>query len=837
VLVLSVAGFATAALARSSAAGPAVSTVITATAPAVTVPHQTCKDVLQFGVLEVFGGTATNPQPTLCPTGSKGAYKATAGFEVNGIVLTNAVVSSFPSGTFVFNPANVSVNIDGQAIINSIAKGPLATFIAHNVPAMTWNVPAASGTYPQNGQVKDLSSGFTKGKVGGFQISGDLTLSLTLAQAPGGTQIYGFELGLTATLPSIFTKTGGASVSASVLVRAANENPNGSANSVGLRLAGAQIVIGTPPAGSGFPVDSLTAGQGIRLGPVQVKYFCLSYTGIVGGTPGCSSSLSPSLSTLLGTSQACNTGTGDSWDGQIEIAIPSGGSPLQIDAVGGTRAGHFSYAAADVSGLNIPIYPAVALNELGFGVCLIASGPPTGGGLKLDGQIGLKVSDVIDGTIALHYRTTKNAVLSGLMDSVTSSPFDSLPTTWYFDATGMLSVAGASLGGAEVYIDHNAIGVTGQFQGSWTASGNVGTFLSGSATANINAAVSGHVSLTNNAFNIFANVSASASGAFNANLALGSISASASAAGNGTLAMSDFGFGACLNLSGSASGSVSIGHYVGWPYYGYVTFGSASVSANFSFDFGVADGFVPQNSPNVPVGYQHGWHLFWGACDTAAYQDVNLTGHVLTALQLDGVTASPDRIPLPVAKGQRGQVISVIGKDGPPKITITAPNGEKLSTPKEPKGKPAVSPHMIMFVNTASNQTFIVLGKPPAGTYEIALEPGSTPIVAVHRADVLPKPRVTARITSGNGRTRFLHYSITQIPGQSVQFFEQGSLDRGPGGGFGALGPVRGVTERTGVIRFSSARGPRGERAIRALVSENGLPRAEFTVATYSAPQ
>ncbi|HEY8644453.1 MAG TPA: hypothetical protein VIL77_01085 [Gaiellaceae bacterium] len=73
------------------------------------------------------------------------------------------------------------------------------------------------------------------------------------------------------------------------------------------------------------------------------------------------------------------------------------------------------------------------------------------------------------------------------------------------------------------------------------------------------------------------------------------------------------------------------------------------------------------------------------------------------------------------------------------------------------------------------------------------------------------------------------------LRGQSVQFFEVGPVEKG-GGGFAAIGPVQGVTKRSGVIRFTSADGLRGQRTIRALISENGLPRTELAVAIYTAP-
>lgn len=795
--------------------------------------------MLQFGLVEVFGGTASNPQPTLCPNGA-GGYVPTGGVELNGIVLSAGLV-----GTLVLTPSGNggTVAIDGQKIINSVAKGPAATTLATlTQSSLTLTVQPDNGAVNQN-QQQPLATQSGSGSVGGFAIDGSVTLSLTLSQASNGTKVYGTALGLTVKLPSIFHKTNGTAAEGTVVVSAANENPDGTPNSTGLRLAGAQIVIGTAPAGSGLPAGT----GGVWLGPVKLTYLCLSYTGIVGGVPSCAST-NPSNSSatfvdLLQASQNCSPPPlGDSWDGQLEIKLPGIGSGLQIDAVAGTLAGKFHYAAAYVGGLSVPLYPSVTMDQIGFGVCLIPSTAPWGGGFKLDGLIGLKIANVLGGSILLEYQTTKNKVLSGKVNHVVpgTPPFDAQKTKWYVDAKGTLTLAasGALIGNAEIYVDPNAIGVTGMFGGTWTASGSVGS-LSGSAAATIAAAVSGQVSLTNNAFNFFSYVNASASGTFSvATSLLGfgvNLSASASAAGNGTLAISDYGFGACLNLSGNASGTATVSHYVGW---GYTASVSGSVSANFAFSLGVADGFVSQTTPNVPAGYQSGWHFFWGACDVARYEDVNLAGHYLAGRQtsLRGSAKAPTRtIPLTIAKGQRGQLVSVIGKNGPPQITITAPNGEKLATPQEAKGRPAISPHMIVFVNTASHQTFIVLGKPPAGTYEITVKPGSTPIVAVRRAGILPEPQVSAQITAGSGRSRFLHYSIRPHPGQSVQFFEQGPVEKG-GGGFAALGPVQGVTKRGGVMRFDSADGLRGPRTIRALISENGLPRTELTVATYQAP-
>jgi len=837
VVVLAVTGLAMGSLAQSSPTGSAVTPRATLTAgtvpngpigvsPNPTVPKlptPTCVSVLQLGMLEVFGGTASNPQATLCTHDNFMTYtpKTSAGVEINGIVLPASVV-----GSLVFTPSSTSttggtVAIDPHAIINSVAKGSANTLTPLLQPSLTLTVPADNGsTAPQSSSPGKVLSSSDSGSIGGLAISGTLTLILTESVSTAGNRIYGTTLKLTVTLPSIFsTSTGG---TGTVVLSAANENADGSPNTTGLTLAGAEIVIGTPPS-SDLPTETTTGG--VRLGPVQLTYLCLSYTGIA-GTPNCkpdsASSTCPTTlsafeaetdtSGFVACSQSCpgDTAAGNSWDGQLEMKLPSAGTAgLQLDGVFGTRDGKFSYAAALLSGLSIPIYPAIDLTDIGFGVCVTPNIPPTGGALQLTGLIGGTVADLIDGKILLTYQATKNPVLSGVIDGVDvpHGPFDPNPTKWYFDAKGALAVANTpvSLGGAELYIDQHVIGLTGTFGANFSASGS-NWCCSGSAAAAINAAVSAKISTVNSAFNIYANVNASASG----QLSIGSVfSGSASATGNGTLAASDFGFSACLNVAGSVHWSVTDPYWPNW---------SIDYSKNFQLSLGASDGWAPSSYTVLPAGYQHGWSLFWGSCSVEPYQDVNLVGDPTFT----------------VPKGQLGQLVSFIGQDGPPNLTITAPNGEKLATPREAKGKPAVSPHMIMFVNAASDQTFVLLGKPPAGTYRVALEPGSTPIVEVRRADVLPKPEVSGHITAGSGRTRLLHYSIVPIPGQSVQFFEQGPVAHR--GTFATIGPLQGVTERKGVIGFSSANGPREMRTIVAVVSEDGRPRTDLKIATYQAP-
>lgn len=223
--------------------------------------------------------------------------------------------------------------------------------------------------------------------------------------------------------------------------------------------------------------------------------------------------------------------------------------------------------------------------------------------------------------------------------------------------------------------------------------------------------------------------------------------------------------------------------------------------------------------PKVTVSAGFGYH--WGGspevfadlggCDVGPYA---VSAGARAAQLGAGVT---------VKAGLPQENIVVQGTAGAPQITVTGPGGETVfSTP----GGLARSAHMVVFSNAAANRTYVLVGKPPAGRYEIAAQPGSPPIAAIRHADGLPAPSVSARL-GGKRDARTLRYAVKPIAGQKVRFLERA-------GGVGAdLGEAKG---RAGTLRFAPADGPKGKRQIVALVEQDGAPRREIVVASYTAP-
>jgi hypothetical protein len=133
---------------------------------------------------------------------------------------------------------------------------------------------------------------------------------------------------------------------------------------------------------------------------------------------------------------------------------------------------------------------------------------------------------------------------------------------------------------------------------------------------------------------------------------------------------------------------------------------------------------------------------------------------------------------------------------------------------------------MIVLPNEQAKATLVMIGKPVAGKYTLTPVNGSSPIAKVAHANGLPDPAVTGKV-GGKGYARELSYTIKPISGQTVRFLERSA-------GAGAdLGKAKGTK---GTLKFTPVDGPKGTRQIVADVTQNGLPRRQIVVASYTAP-
>jgi hypothetical protein len=173
-------------------------------------------------------------------------------------------------------------------------------------------------------------------------------------------------------------------------------------------------------------------------------------------------------------------------------------------------------------------------------------------------------------------------------------------------------------------------------------------------------------------------------------------------------------------------------------------------------------------------------------------------------------------------KGLPVATVAIRGEGGAaPKVTLEGPKGERVVTPAEPDGR-VLDERFLLFQNQDDDTTYVGINRPSAGAWRVTGEG----IREVQVGQGLPQPSVKARV-GGRGHSRTLTYSVKRIDGQRVHFEEIG---RGVGR---RIGTAKG---KRGTLRFSPGDGPRGKRRIVALVEQDGGPRENVDVASYTAP-
>jgi hypothetical protein len=237
------------------------------------------------------------------------------------------------------------------------------------------------------------------------------------------------------------------------------------------------------------------------------------------------------------------------------------------------------------------------------------------------------------------------------------------------------------------------------------------------------------------------------------------------------------------------------------------------------FGFTVSGGAGIRWNPSLllgPASIIANLHLFVG-CDLSDYETV------VSPAAADAGGAGPHSFT--VAPGQRSLVLAVQGLGKAPLVTLRGPGGTAVDITGASvftRTKTAIAVRQ-----DSQATTFFIVAHPAAGRWSVVPGAGSVPIVKLQRAQVLPQPKITAHVT-GTGSRRTLTYSVAPIAGQVVHFVEEDTRGGQP------LATVKGGGHGHRQFTVSTAHGPR--RTIVAEVDQNGLPRTNLTVATFSAP-
>lgn len=214
--------------------------------------------------------------------------------------------------------------------------------------------------------------------------------------------------------------------------------------------------------------------------------------------------------------------------------------------------------------------------------------------------------------------------------------------------------------------------------------------------------------------------------------------------------------------------------------------------------------FIPSNCDATPYEY----HL---SPTTSAARAGRRAGATLGALNLPGG--------LPFA------VVRVTGVGAPPRVSVSGPHGLRI---RMALGHAALASygHYLVIPDGGNDTTYIVLTRPPRGSYRLAPEPGSAAVARIAAAHGLPAPAVHATI-SGHGATRTLSWRARAIQGQRLVFRE-----------LGAAGDRKLIATRkaAGTLRYRLTAGLAGKRFLEVQVFNDGALEKIMRLASYTGP-
>ncbi len=176
-----------------------------------------------------------------------------------------------------------------------------------------------------------------------------------------------------------------------------------------------------------------------------------------------------------------------------------------------------------------------------------------------------------------------------------------------------------------------------------------------------------------------------------------------------------------------------------------------------------------------------------------------------------------------VGAGLKQLNVEVTGDSGPPLVTVAGPNGVSYTAGATvTKGD-----NFIAVPDAASKTQTLLIPNPAPGTYTVTPGAGSPNITGLELDRPVAAPTVKGTVRKLGAR-RELRYSVTNLDGRRVEFFEEGS------GEFRALGTAKGAT---GTLRWVPKTLTGGTRQVTAVVSQGETPLSKRTLATYVLPK
>ncbi len=243
------------------------------------------------------------------------------------------------------------------------------------------------------------------------------------------------------------------------------------------------------------------------------------------------------------------------------------------------------------------------------------------------------------------------------------------------------------------------------------------------------------------------------------------------------------------------------------------------------------------------LGFGYTWstrtpEIMFPSCDLSAYKP--------TAGGGGGGQGGPVAVgsSFSVRAGTPSVSVQVDGDGGLPQVVLVAPDGQRIEPPivtplpTDPAILSLLRQIGVMALPVSPTRLTIGIVSPKAGTWRIEPAAGAArsrggararaaAIAGVQVATGLEPPTVSARLRGG-GRTRTLAYRATRRDGLKVTFLERFR------GGTRTIASARPAGD--GTLSFSTGSLPGGRRTVIALLSQDGVPRLQRTVASYTAP-
>ena len=237
---------------------------------------------------------------------------------------------------------------------------------------------------------------------------------------------------------------------------------------------------------------------------------------------------------------------------------------------------------------------------------------------------------------------------------------------------------------------------------------------------------------------------------------------------------------------------------------------------------------------SVDAGVKLPWSDFTGA---ELVNPIALTAQLATHITFSCSTSDFYEPPRPAAaahvaaasggstvslpSGRPTETILVEGEGGSPDVTLTGPGGVTISNRQPARDGQALTLRGIP-------ATYFALNRPSGGDWTITPNPGSVPLKSVLVSDGFKPLSLNARL-GGGGRHRVITYrTANRGHGQSVQFAERGA--------FGTRLIGKPVTRTSGEVPFAPADTRGSQRAVIALVLQDGIVQRQQTIAKFTAP-